>query len=271
MPRMSEQHGGGDMTGPDTDPDVARAVRLRHRRRGWAWTLGGSVIAFVAFVVVGVNFWPDATGGVGAISGIIVVLLLTLAVISLITALTDTIRLNALEPSVRAAAVSGTSHHPVAAHPFRTPVRHKGSHVAVWFVLVLFVGLAVGFLPDQVNGIAYLAGAGKSVTFLPQSYQQVCGRGGCYNETNGTLLITPPTSATWPDQVPLGQSFPVRQPFWNGWGSPDLMNGAEAGGVIFGIILFDVPTLLILYGLGLMVHHRLRRRREAVPMVATTG
>jgi uncharacterized membrane protein len=271
MPRMSARRAGGNVTDPDTHPDVAAAVHLLHRRRGWAWTLGGSVIAFVAFVIIGVHFWPNATGTVGGISGIIILLLLALAVIALIAVIVDTVKLHGRDPSVRDAAGRRTSHYPLAAHPFRTPVHHRGSHVAVWFVLVLFTGLAIGFLPDQVNGIAYLAGAGKSVIFMPESYQQICGRSGCYNETNGTLLTFPPVSATWPDQVPLGQSFSVRQPFWNGWGSPDLMNGGEAGGVIFGIIIFDVPAILIIYAMVRLVWRKLRHRRETTSLVTTTS
>jgi hypothetical protein len=274
MPRMTQHSGGrsGGAIEADSDPGVASAVRLLHRRRGWAWTLGASLITFVAFVIIGVNFWPNATGAVATISGIVIILLLALALISLIVVIADTVRLHGRHPSVRDAAFSGVSHHPVVAHPFRTPVRHRGSHIAVWFVVVLFLGLTIGFLPDQVNGIAYLAGAGNSVTFMPQSYQQVCSRGGCHNETNGTLQTNPPIQATWPDQVPLGQSFSVRQPVWDGWGSPDLMNGAQAGGVIFGMVLFDIPTIFIIYAAVRLVRRKLGRRREAAaPAVPITS
>lgn len=268
--RGSSQPGG--IIDADSDLGVASAVRLLHRRRGWAWTLGASLVAFVAFVIIGVNFWPNATGTVGAICGIVMVLLLALAVIALTVVITDTFTLHQRHPSsVRDAALSGVSHHPVVTHPFATPVRHWGSHIAVWFALTLFTGLAIGFLPDQVNGIAYLAGAGQSVTFVPQSYHQICGKSGCHNETDGTLLTNPPISATWPDQVPLGESFSVRQPVWNGWGSPDLMNGAQAGGVIFGMVLFDFPAILLIYGLVRTARRKLRSRRQATPMVASTG
>jgi hypothetical protein len=274
MPGMTARHGGGRSGGvipADADPGVAPTVRLLHRRRGWAWTLGASLIAFVAFVIVGVNFWPDATGAVAAISGIVIMLLLALAVAALTVVIVDTVKLHRQQSPVRDAAFSWASHHPVITHPFATPVRHRGSHFAVWVAIALFVGLAIDFLPDQVNGIAYLAGAGRSVTFIPQSYQQVCGRGGCHNETNGTLLSSPPVTATWPDQVPLGQSFSVRQPIWNGWGSPDLMNGEQAGGVIFGIIMFDGPTILMLYLLIRVGWRKLRRRRRGAPAIPATS
>lgn len=271
---MTARHHGGDsdaVIDAGTDPGVTSAVRLLHRRRGWAWTLGASLIVLVAFIAIGVNFWPNATGAVGAISGIVVVLLLALAVIALIVVIVDTVQLHQRQPAVRQAAFSGVSHHPVVRHPFATPVRHRRSHVAVWFAVVLFLGISISFLPDQVNGIAYLAGAGNTVTFVPQSYHQVCGRSGCHYETNGTLLTYPPINATWPDQVPLGQSFSVRQPIWNGWGSPDLMNGGESAGVIIGMILFDLPTILVLYLLGRLVWRMLRRRRQAAPVVPSTG
>jgi hypothetical protein len=270
MPDMTARHDGGRSGGvidAGADPGVTGAVRLLHRRRGWAWTFGASLIALLGFIIVGVNFWPDATGAVATISGIVIVLLLALAVVALIVVIVDTVRLHRRQLLVRDAAFSGVSHHPVVTHAFATPVRHRGSHLAVWFVIVLFMGLAIAFLPDQVNGIAYLAGAGKSVTFMPQSYQQVCSRGGCHNETDGTLLTSPPIGATWPDQVPLGQSFSVRQPIWNGWGSPDLMNGEQAGGVIFGIILFDGPTILILYFLIRVGWRKLQRRRRTAPAI----
>jgi hypothetical protein len=273
MPGMnpSPGHSGG------ADPGVSAAVRLLHRRRGWAWTLGASVLAVVAFLISGVSFWPGATGTVGAISGIIVAALLLLAVVALMVVIVDTVQLRRRYSSVRNAAIRRTSHHPVAAHPFRAPVRHQASHVAVWIAIVLFGSLTFAFLPDQVNSIAYLAGAGHSVTFTPQSYQQACGghRGigsGCSVVTAGTLATSPPVSAIWPSDVPLGQSFSVRQPVWNGWGAPVLMDGSQAGGLIFGIIFFDIPTLLVLCLLARMAWHGLqRRRRVPAPLITTTA
>jgi hypothetical protein len=271
MPDMSVSPSGSGHP-PGTPAEVAIVVHVLHRRRGWAWTLGGSVIAFIVFVAIGVNFWPNATGAVGAISGIIVTALLALALIALITVIRDTVWLRRRAELVAAIDPGQVAHHPVAAHPFRTPVRHRTSHVFVWVFLALFVGLSIGFLPDQVNAFAYAVGAGKTVSFLPQSYQQICGRSGCHNETNGTLATNPPVSATWPDQVPLGTPFPVRQPVWDGWGSPDLMNGTAAGGSIFGALFFDIPSILIIYGLVRMTRSWLRRRRDpATPMITTTS
>jgi hypothetical protein len=270
MPGMTARRHGGDLADVNADQDVATTVRLLHRRRGWTWTLGGSLVALVAFVAAGVHFWPNARGTVGAISGIVVVLLLALALISLIVAIVDTAALRRRHPNVRTAARSQTSHYPLAAHPFRTPVRHRQSHVFVWVFLGLFVCLAVATLPDQVNAISYLAGGGKSVIFTAQSYTQQCSRGGCHNVTNGTLRTNPPVSATWPDQVPLGTSFSVRQPVWNGWGSPDLMNGSSSVGMIFLALIFDVPAVLIIIGLVRLGWRKLRNRQSA-PVVPLTS
>jgi hypothetical protein len=251
---------------PDTDPRVAASVYLLHRRRGWAWTLGGSLVALVAFVAIGTSLWPDGTGSVAVISGFTVILLLALAVVALTAVITDTVRLRRREPSVRAHAASRTSYHPVPAHPFRTPVRHRKSHVVGWVALATFPLLLVVVLPDQVNAVAYLAGAGKTETFLPQSYELVCSRFGCQYWTDGVLQTNPPVSVTWPNQVPLGQPFSVRQPWWNGWGHPDLMNGGAAGAAIAGVLLLEVGSVFVGVGLVRVVRRRLRRRREAAEL-----
>jgi hypothetical protein len=245
-------------------------VHLLHRRRGWAWTLGGTLIAFVAFVAIGVHFWPNASGTTGAICGFIIIGLLGLAAASLVVVIVDTVKLHRRNPSVRRDAAGRTTYHPLYAQPFRTP-HHRVSHVFAWVFLALWIGLAVGFLPDQVNAVAYAVGAGNSVPFLPQSYTQVCGRSGCSNETVGVLATTPPVTATWPNQVPLGDSFTVRQPVWDGWGSPDLMDGVSAGGAIFGALIFDIPMILIVIALVRKVRRRLRRGRDAVPLVTGAG
>jgi len=265
---MSVPAPGQNLADPDTNPEVAATVYMLHRRRGWAWTLGGSLIAFVAFVAIGVHFWPNASGTTGAICGLILIGLMAVAAIALIAVIVDTAKLHRRHPVMRERAASRTSYHPVYAHPFRAP-HHRVSHAFTWVFLALWIALAVGFLPDQVNGIGYLAGAGKTVTFLPQSYTQECGRSSCHNVTNGVLETDPPVSATWQYQVPLGQSFGVRQPVWDGWGSPDLMDGVSAGGAMFGALIFDLPAIFITIGLVRMVRRRLRARKDATSMIAT--
>ncbi len=262
---------GGDLVDldPDNDPAVRATVRLLHRRRGWAWTLGGSLIALVAFVAIGEHVWPKPTGATTTIIGLILIALMALALTALVAVGVDTARLHNRHPAVRAHAASRVSHHPLATHPFHTPVHHWVSNVFAWVFVALWIGLAVGFLPDQVNAVAYAVGAGNSVTFTPLSYSQVCGRGGCHNITNGVLQTNPPVSATWQYQVPLDQPFLVRQPVWDGWGSPDLMDGVSAGGSIFGALIFDIPAIFIVIRLVHMARRRLRRRREALPFATS--
>jgi hypothetical protein len=129
--------------------------------------------------------------------------------------------------------------------------------------------LTVVILPDQVNAVAYLAGAGKTVTFVPQSRALVCSRFGCDTWTDGVLQTNPPVTATWPNQVPLGQPFSVRQPWWNGWGHRDLMNGGASGGAIASCLFGELVTVFFGVGLVRMVRRRLRSRREAASMIAT--
>jgi len=42
--------------------DVAKLVRLHHRRRGWAWVAIGSAIGLVVFAGIGVNLFENLTG-----------------------------------------------------------------------------------------------------------------------------------------------------------------------------------------------------------------
>jgi hypothetical protein len=245
--------------GVDTnkDPRVAGFMYLLHRRRGWAWTLGASLVALVAIVAIGTILWPGGTGAVSVISGFAVILLLALAVVALTAVVTDTVRLRRREPYVREHAISRTSYHPAATLPFRKPVHHRASHVLGWVALATFPLLTVIILPDQVNAVAYLAGAGKTVTFLPQLHVPMCGRFGCDIWTDGVLQTKPPVRTTWPNQVPLGQPFSVRQPWWNGWGHPDLMNGGAAAGAIAGVLFGELGSVFFGVGVVRMVRRRL--------------
>jgi len=255
---------------PDTDPRVAATVHLLRRRRGWAWTLGGSLVAFVAFVAILTSLWPNAAGAVAVISGFIIIPLLALAVVALTAVIADTVRLRRSEPSIRAQAASRTSYHPVAAYPLGAPVGHRTSYLLGWVALAMLPLVAVVILPDQINAFAYVAGEGKTVTFLPQSVFLDCGRLGCHYWTDGVLQTNPPVRASWPNRVPLYQPFSVRQPVWDGWAwsSLDLMNGVASGWVIAGGLVMDLATVFAGVGLVHLVRRRLERRREAASMIA---
>jgi hypothetical protein len=85
--------GDGGTTGREdtgTHPEVGAAVRLLHRRRGWGWTGGGSLLALVVFSVIGSHLWANASGALGVITGLV---LLALTVAGLVMAVVDTVRL----------------------------------------------------------------------------------------------------------------------------------------------------------------------------------
>jgi hypothetical protein len=124
------------------------------------------------------------------------------------------------------------------------------------------VGVGVASLPGLVDGVAYLTGAESTSTFRPASYAQDCGRSGCTPVTDGRL--TGGASATWPDQVPLGHAFPVREPIWR-WGSGSQLvdgNGAAIG-LIFVGVLFDGAAALVLVHVVKLVRRWLRHRQQA--------
>jgi hypothetical protein len=123
---------GEQVLDPGTDPRVAATVHLLHRRRGWAWTLGASLVAFVAFAAIFTSLWPNATGALETISGFIFILLFALAVVALTAVITDTVRLRRREPSVRAHAISRMSHR---WQPTRSAPRYatgRATYLAWW-------------------------------------------------------------------------------------------------------------------------------------------
>ena len=247
------------------DISIPATVHLLHRRRGWALTLASSLIALVAYVAIGISVIPRPSPGMRQVNIAVAIGLLAVAAVALIMVITDTVRLRRRKPYVRAIAAGRTSHHPVAAHPFRTPVRHRVSHVFMWVTLIIFPIVTVASLPDQVNAFGYLLGAGGTVTFLPQSYGQECSRSGCHTVTYGVLETNPPVSATWPSEAVLGRPFGVRQPVWNGWGSPTLRNGPQAAGEIAGGLCVDLISAGMIIAIGAGAKRRLGRRRATVP------
>jgi len=263
---------GGDLPGPGTDHVVAATVQLLHRRRGWSWVLASSLVALLALAAIKASVWAGATGALAVLSDITLILLLAVAAAAVIMVITDTGRLRRRHVAVRTAAASRAAHHPVAHHPFRTPVHDLASHVFVWFILSIVLIVTALSLPDQVNAYAYVAGAGRSVTFMPQSYSLSCHTGrsggrGCSTATNGVLETNPPVRAAWNGQVPLGQPFNVRQPLWVAWSTPTLMNGDMAADGIGAGLIFDLATVCVIAGFV----HMARRRRQGPVSPATAG
>ena len=262
--------GGGQDIAAD-DPQLAATIRLLHRRHGWSVTAVCALFAFLLGYAAYANgqdqgaappsWWLPITW---AMAG--------LTVIALVIVFVDTRLLNRRPGELRAAALAAVkrhpqvAHHPLRAHASRFPPRHFFSFVCLWLVLlfVVFMGvLAMSGLPD---GIAYLAGAGRSATFTGQSYSQFCGRGGCQTLTSGVLSRpgAANVNATWPSQVPLGQPFPVREPVWSFGLGGQLISGTQTAIVAIVLsLLLDVFAILSIFWAVHLIRNWLRHRRQA--------
>ena len=104
--------------------EVTSLVRLRHRRRGWAWVAVGSLIGLVVYTVIGVNLFPDLTGTANVISAIPLFVLLALVLIGLVAVIVGTVRIRRADAALWVSSIGSGSHYPVYAHAHRHPPRH---------------------------------------------------------------------------------------------------------------------------------------------------
>jgi hypothetical protein len=259
--------------------DVAKLVRLHHRRRGWAWVAVGSVIGLVAYAGIGVNLFENLTGTAGTLSVIPVFVLLALVLVGLVVVIVDTSRIHRADAAVRVSAKGSVSHYPLYAHAYRYPPRHPGSWVAAIFMLLAMTGITVYIVPYEVNSWAYVVGAENQDTFNPVSYGLACSGvrtrmgGGCSIVTEGYLSKSG-ADVTWASQVPLGQPLSVRDPLW-AWGTGRNLTGGDGSAIpnIVGGLFFNGVTLLLLYVLVVIVRETSPRRRQrmSVPAGANPG
>ncbi len=260
--------------------DVAKLVRLHHRRRGWAWVATGSVIGLVVYVGIGVNLSGNLTGTAETLSVIPVFVLLALVLAGLIVVIVDTSRIHRADAGLRVSAKGSVSHYPLYAHAYRYPPRHHGSWVFGIVMLAAMTGITVFITPAEVNSSAYVVGAEHQDTFNPVSYGESCaggGRfgGGCHTVTEGYLSQSG-AAVTWGSQVPLGQPFSARDPLW-AWGTGRTLTNGDGTAIptIIAGLFFDGLTLLLLYVLVLIVRGTpgspRRSRRPPVPAGADPG
>lgn len=237
------------------DPEVMTAVRLIHHRRRWAWTSIASLVALVAFpIVINTAFYATFAyaGTASDIAVVVEVAFLALLLLALVVMIVETGRLHRRGPKALVEARSLIAGHPV-------PLHHKPRHVMFWIVIVTLILPAPASLPYQINGYAYAFGVGGTVTFLPQSHEQWCGRQGCSTVTDGILQTDPPVSAVWPYDVPLSQPFSVRKPTVSSLGRVQVMNGSQAAEAIVLGLFFDALAVLIV----LMIISQVRRHRRS--------
>jgi hypothetical protein len=238
-------------------PDVAKLVRLHHRRRGWAWVATGGATGLVVYTGIDVSLFENLTGTEGTLSVIPVFVLLALVLAGLVVVIADTSRIHRADAAVRVSAKGSVSHYPLYAHAHRYPPRHRGSWVFVIVTLAAMTGIAVFLLPATVNSWAYVAGAENRDTFNPVSYAQACTgvprQGGCHTVTEG-YLSRDRADVTWGSQVPLGQPFSVRDPVW-AWGSGRNLTDGDGSAIpaIGAGLFFDGMALLLLYVLVVIV------------------
>ncbi len=242
---------------PGADPDVAAAARLVHRRDGWGRV---AIIGFIAFALTYGAYSNAQSQGTPPPSWFlgIVIALGALTVLGIAGSVVDSALLRRRSPDVRAQATQLAARHPSRPHAHHYPPRHWVTWTLRWFAMLLLVSVAVVSVPATVDGVAYLAGAGKMVTFDPVSYQTTCSAGSCSTTTNGILETGGAgTQATWQDQVPLGKPFKIREPVWR-WGLGLALISSDGIAVVALVIglLFQGFAVLVVVALVRLVRHR---------------
>jgi hypothetical protein len=250
-----------------TDPEVAAAVRLLHRRQGWGRAAATSFIAFV--LALGASSSAQSQGTPPpAWFGVMIIVLGALTIVGIIAAVADTVLLRRRPPAVRAQAAPIAAHHPSRPHAHHYPPRHWVPWALRWTGMLLILVVAVVSVPAVFDGAAYLAGAGKTVAFDPVSYQTNCGQYGCQTSTSG-IMETGGTGieATWPDVVPLGRSFRVREPVWR-WGLGEALidsDGIAVGAVLISLLIEGAAVLVVIRLVKLARNWRRHQHQRMAP------
>ena len=254
-------------------PEVARLVRLHHRRRGWAWVATSSAIGLAAYAALDVSLFGSSTGTAGTLTAIPVFALVALVLAGLADVIVDTSRLHRAHAPARVTAQGSVSHYPWYAHAHRWPPRHPASWVAAIFMLVAMTSITAYNLPAEVNAWAYVAGAASQDTFSPVSYHTSCGlsRGhgiSCQTVTEGYLSRSG-AQVYWGPQVSLGKPFSVRDPIW-AWGTGRYLISGDGSAIptIVAGLFFDGIALLILYILVVIMRETAPSRGHPKPSPA---
>jgi hypothetical protein len=244
-------------------PDVAATVRLLHRRHGWG---RGAFISCMAFLL---GYGASSNGesqGAPPPSWFqdIVLVLGALTIVGIVAVVVDTVLLWRRPPAVRAQAVPLAAHHRRQAHAHHYPPRHRVQWALRWVGMLLVLVMAVVFVPWTVDGVAYLAAAGNMVTFDPISHQTNCDQYSCQTDTDGVLQTGGTgVDATWPDVVPLGKPFRVREPEWR-WGLGVALIDSEpiALGAVVISLLTEALAIFVLISFVRLARNWLRYRRQ---------
>jgi hypothetical protein len=245
----------------EQDPMLAATVRLVRNRRRWVWTVIGGFLAFLVVISVYSNQYNDETntGPVAVLAVAMAIAALTVA--GLVMAVAITVRLRHQTAAQRARAISSVDRE--SARKSKSRWRRYDWALASG-VLVVGLGAAALFLPGLVNGASYLAG-GNMVTFDPQFHTISCsyhGNGQCTTVTVGTLETGGAgVRSTWPDDVPLGRPFKVREPVWK-WGLGAALidgDGFAVGAALISLLFDGLAVLAVIFFVNVM-RDRAKRR-----------
>ena len=252
---------------PVAGPDVAATVRLLHRRHGWSRTFVTSLFAFLLSYAAYGNAESQGAPAPSWFLDMIIVLG-ALTAVSIIAVVVCSAQLRRRPPAVRAQAAPIAAHHPSRPHALHYPPRHLVTWALGWVGMLLILVVAVVSAPAVVDGTAYLAGAGRMVTFDPVSYQTNCDRYSCGTVTDGILETGGAgVSASWQNVVPLGRPFQVREPVWR-WGLGLALIDSDKTAVIALVVslLIEGGAVLVVVKLVRLARNwRRHRQRRTAP------
>ena len=245
------------------DPDVAATVRLLHRSHGWN---RAAVTSLIAFLLAYGGYANAKSQGAPPPSWFLdmIIALGALTVVSIIAVVVYSGQLRRRPPAVRAQAAPLAARHPSGPHAHHYPPRHLVTWAVRWVGMLLILVAGVVAVPGLVDGTAYLAGAGRTVTFDPVSYQTSCDRYSCGTTTDGILETGGAgISASWQNVVPLDKPFPVREPVWR-WGLGLALIDSDKTAVIAVVVclLIEGGAVLVLVSLVMLARHWRRHRRQ---------
>ncbi len=252
---------------PTADPDVAATVRLLHGRHGWSRTAVTSFIVFLLAYGANDNAQSQGTPAPSWFVDMIIALG-ALTIVGIVAAVLDTVLIRRRPPAVRAQAARLAAHHSRRRHAHHYPPRHWVTWSLRWAGLLVILVVAVVSVPAVVDGVAYLAGAERTVAFDPLSYQTNCGRYSCSTTTDGVLETGGPgVDASWPNVVPLGQPFQVREPVWR-WGLGLALIDSDKTAVIavlISLLIEGFAVLVVVKLIRLARNWRRHRRYRLAP------
>ena len=251
-------------------PEVAASARLLRRRQVWSRAAGTLAVLCLLGFAAGHEASSAGTppplwyqlviAGFGALG-------LACAAVAVI----QSARLKRGSQEIRASADRVFAERQARQSARHYPRWNALFQVVLWAGMAMIVAVAVVSVPAVVNGVAYLAGAEKTVIFDPVSHETVCHtRGGCEVVTEGVMETGGQgTEASWPHEVPLGKPFPIRQPFWRwGLGAALIDSAVIAVVAIFLSLLIQAFAVFIVVRVISRARARWRHRREVAGMAS---